>query len=80
MQSATATFRNGRVELTESVDWPDGTQVEVTPLGASDSRRRDVPPLMTRWPDGFFDGLRAQWGEAPFDRPPQGEFEVREDW
>ncbi|HUG71085.1 MAG TPA: hypothetical protein VMM76_25270 [Pirellulaceae bacterium] len=80
MQSATATFRNGRVELTESVDWPDGTRVEVTPLGAPDRRRLDVPPPMTRWPDGFFDGLRAQWGEEPFDRPPQGEFEVREDW
>ena len=38
MQSATATFRNGRVELTESVDWPDGTQVEVTPLDVLDRR------------------------------------------
>ena len=80
MQIATATFRNGRVELTESVDWPDGTQVEVTPLGTPDRRRRDVTPPMAQWPEGFFDGLRAQWGEEPFERPSQGEFEVREDW
>ncbi len=80
MQSVTATFRNGRVELTESVDWPDGTQVEVTPLGTLDRRRREVKAPMTQWPDGFFDRLREQWGEEPFDRPPRGEFEVREDW
>lgn len=41
MQCATATFRNGRVELTESVDWPDGTQVEGTPLGSPDRPRHD---------------------------------------
>ena len=80
MQSVTATFRNGRVELTESVDWPDGTQVEVMPLGAMNQRQREVKPPMTQWPDAFFDQLRQQWGEAPFQRPPQGEFEVREDW
>jgi hypothetical protein len=80
MQSVTATFRNGRVELTESADWPDGTQVEVTPLGTPDRRRREAKPPMTQCPDGFFDRLREQWGEEPFERLPQGEFEVREDW
>jgi len=80
MQSATATYRNGRVELTKSVDWPDGTQVEVTPLDTPNRRRREVKAPMTQWPDGFFDRLREQWGEEPFGRPPQGEFEVREDW
>jgi hypothetical protein len=33
MESMTATFRNGRLELAESVDWPEGTLVQVTPLG-----------------------------------------------
>ena len=80
MQSATATFRNGQVELTEAVDWPDGTQVAVTPLCAPDRPPRDVTPPMTHWPAGFFDGLRAQWGEEPFERPPRGEFKLREDW
>ncbi len=32
MESVTATFRNGRLELAAPVDWPDGTQVQVTPL------------------------------------------------
>ena len=80
MHSVTATFRNGRVELMESVDWPDGTEVEVTPLARPDNRRRESKPPMTQWPNEFFDRLREQWGEEPFDRPPQGEFEVREDW
>ena len=80
MQSATATIRNGRVELMEPVDWPDGTQVEVTPLNVLGRRRNELKPPMTQWPDGFFDRLREQWGEEPFERPPQGQFEVREDW
>jgi len=77
MESVTATFRNGRVELTESVDWPDGIRLEVSPL--NDSAKTAQGP-MTRWPEGFFDQLREQWGDEPFERPPQGEFEVREDW
>ncbi len=32
MKTATAMFRNGQLELTSTVDWPDGTRVEVRPL------------------------------------------------
>jgi hypothetical protein len=32
MGSVTAVFHNGRVEFAQPVDWPDGTQVEVTPI------------------------------------------------
>ena len=77
MQSVAATFRNGRVELSESVDWPEGIAVKVTPLA---QKPGEIKPPMTEWPEGFFDRLREQWGEEPFERPPQGEFEVREDW
>ncbi len=38
MGSITATFRNGRLELAEAVDWPDGTEVEVTPITAGQRR------------------------------------------
>ncbi len=47
MDSVPATFRNGRVELAAPVDWPDGTQVEVTPVVTA-PRRVDwlsLPPL-----------------------------------
>jgi hypothetical protein len=27
------------------------------------------------WPTGFFDRIREDWGEEPFERPPQGELE-----
>jgi hypothetical protein len=80
MRNVTATFRNGQVELAEPVDWPEGTRVEVCPLAAPAQPPTRVKPPMTDWPTGFFDQLRQQWGDEPFDRPPQGEFEVREDW
>jgi hypothetical protein len=74
MQNATAVFRNGRIELAEPVDWPDGTPVEVHPITA------ETKSPMTTWPARFFDELRQQWGDEPFDRPSQGENEIREDW
>jgi hypothetical protein len=76
----TATIRNGRVELAEPVDWPDGTQVEVHAVAAPVNGQHRVGSPMTSWPSGFFDQLRQEWGDEPFDRPPQGESEAREDW
>ena len=32
------------------------------------------------WPPDFFEKLAEEWGPEPFERPPQGEFEKREDW
>ena len=32
------------------------------------------------WPVGFWDQIRADWGSVPFERPPQGDFEKREEW
>lgn len=78
MAGVIATFRNGRVELSEDVDWPEGTRLEVLPV-ATVARGHKQPP-MTTWPEGFFDRVREGWGDEPFERPPQGEFEVREDW
>ena len=77
MQRVTATVRDGRVELMEPVNWPDGTSVEVMRL--IDPVGQACQP-MPRWPDGFFDQLRAEWGNQPFERPSQGESELREDW
>jgi len=80
MQSVTATFRNGRIEMDESVDWPDGTQVEITPVKSTPSTDPNMAAPMCEWPEGFFESIRADWGDEPFERPPQGEFERREDW
>ena len=38
MQRATAIIRHGRVELTQPVDWPDGTPVEVVLLQPAETR------------------------------------------
>jgi hypothetical protein len=35
---------------------------------------------LAAWPAGFWERIRADWGTEPFERPPQGEFEKREDW
>ena len=32
------------------------------------------------WPVGFWQTIREDWGTGPFERPPQGDFEKREDW
>ena len=36
------------------------------------------PP--TGWPPGFFEKTAGAFADIPFERPPQGEFEKREDW
>ncbi len=61
MQSVTATFRNGRVELTAPVDWPNGTPVEVRPLPPGGTDTCEVSPPMTQWPEEFLDRLREDW-------------------
>ena len=47
MGSITAVFHNGRIELAQPVDWPDGTQVEVTPINNVTARTDwlSLPPL-----------------------------------
>ena len=47
MESMTATFRNGRLELAEPVNWPDGTRVQVTPMAGVHERVNwlSLPPL-----------------------------------
>jgi hypothetical protein len=41
MESITAVIHNGRIELAQPVEWPDGTRVEVRPI--------KNPPERTGW-------------------------------
>ncbi len=47
MKSAKGMIRNGRVELLQDVDWPNGTQVQVTPISNSVPKPDwlSLPPL-----------------------------------
>lgn len=47
MNAANAIYRNGRLELTSSVDWPEGTPVEVKPVAFPEQRPSWLllPPL-----------------------------------
>lgn len=42
----------------------------------AEQKTKPAAPL----PLAFWQRLRAEWGDEPFERPPQGEFEKREDW
>ena len=42
MESVTAVFHDGRIELAEPVDWPDGTRVEVTPIDSVLANRQRI--------------------------------------
>jgi len=82
MQNVTATVRNGKLELTESIHWPDGMRVRIIPLWdvevVDDSNQNTTKMFV--WPEAFFDQVRQQWGDGPLERPSQGDFEKREDW
>ena len=87
MQKVRATFRNGRVELLDPVDWPDDTTLDVTPAdaGATASETKlpapkNRAPLNSVWTPEFFQSLHEDWGDEPFERPQQGELEIREEW
>jgi hypothetical protein len=47
MSPATAVYRNGQLELTSPVDWPEGTPVEVKPVSVPQQRSSwlSLPPL-----------------------------------
>jgi len=75
-EKAKAVFRNGHVELASVVDWPEGTLLQVSPVKPELAK----PTPMIDWPERFFEKLNEQWGDEPFERPPQGTSETREDW
>ena len=47
MSKVKGVYQNGRIELLEPVDWPDGTRVEVTLIATDTSRVvwPSLPPL-----------------------------------
>lgn len=62
---------------------------ELDPVAAAvvESRVREVLAEVVaparpegNWSAEFWQRLRAGWGDEPFERPPQGEFEIREEW
>jgi hypothetical protein len=46
-------------------------------LHLAEQRRSSVPRESHR---EFIQRIRGSFGDEPFERPPQGEFEKREDW
>ncbi|MBS0266411.1 MAG: hypothetical protein JSS02_31055 [Planctomycetes bacterium] len=63
----------------QTLDGPTAIALERVVRDAIDLASRETAPL-AEWPVGFFDQIRDAWGDEPFERPQQGELEVREDW
>ena len=66
-------------ERLQTLDDPTATALERVVRDAIDLASREKAALAS-WPPDFFDRIRIEWGDEPFERPPQGEPEVREDW
>lgn len=77
MHPVQATFRNGRIELMQPVDWPDGTRAEVIPLPHAASVDAAVFP--TAWPRGYFEETAGALAGEVFERPSPGSVPLRED-
>ena len=80
MVGVLATYRHGAVELSAPVEWPDGTQLEVVPVpigtaSPTSGNRRKAESYRE-----FIERLAGSFGDEPFERPPQGEFEKHEEW
>ena len=58
MHAIKATFRNGQLELSEPVDWPDGMQVRVVPLTNGADDIDGSPAMIHQWPVGFLNQIR----------------------
>jgi hypothetical protein len=72
MHAVQATFRNGRLELMQPVDWPDGTRAEVIPLPATTPTSRLETDRIATWPPNYFEHTAGSLAGEVFERPPQG--------
>lgn len=75
-----ATYRHGTVELLSPVEWPEGTPLEVIPVSTGISPPSIGQSGVTESYREFIERLAGSFGDEPFERPPQGEFEHREEW
>ncbi len=80
MVGVLATYRHGTVELSAPVGWPDGTQLEVVPIQTGPVSPANGNGHQTESYREFIERLAGSFGDEPFERLPQGEFEQREEW
>ena len=91
MQKALATFRDGRIEIDNGVDWPEGTRLEVLPIESVGMNEADWPTtaegiaeLLKRMDDceplEMSDAEYAAWEtERRIEKERQKEF-TRQSW
>ena len=80
MVGVLATYRHGAVELSAPVGWPEGTQLEVVPIQTGTDSPEGGNGRQAESYREFIERLAGSFGDEPFERPPQGEFEQREEW
>lgn len=80
MQAIQATYRDGRLELMQSVDWPDGTRAEVIPFSSTTPPSAEPVDAQQSWPAAYFEQTAGALAGEEFERPLQGDLQVREVW
>jgi len=77
IETVKGVFRDGRIELTEPVDWPEGTEVSILlrpvqteRMGIDESEWRDDPEAMADW---------EVWARSlePLEYTPEEEAEMK---
>ena len=79
MQAVTGVVRNGRLDLNEPINLPNGTSVEITVLPKRVAPATSEAAGQTSYRD-FILSIAGSFGDEPFERPDQGVSEIREDW
>ena len=79
MDAVQATFRNGQLELSKPVDWPDGTRADVIPI-VPVSGSSEIGAHPTAWPEGYFEQTSGALAQEKLERPDQGQLPSRDEW
>ena len=77
MTTIKATIKGRRLEVDVPADWPDGTEVEIHPLGQPADEALRLPMDRESWLR-FIQRTAGSITDPTFERHPQGEVEERE--
>jgi hypothetical protein len=77
MTTIKATVKGRRLELDAPADWPDGTEVEIHPLGRGENGPAGPPMDRESWLR-FIERTAGSITDPTFLRHPQGKLEERE--
>jgi predicted DNA-binding antitoxin AbrB/MazE fold protein len=75
-----AVFDDGVFRPLEPVSCPEGTRAEVIVFAQPKPPLTDAAARSAGWPTGYFEQTAGALSGEEFERPPQGDLPLREDW